>query len=52
MLFYFWGFGVLEAILKYLLQFISEYRELETEDPGDLAEESLGEAGEVSGEGG
>ena len=43
---------MLEAILKYLLQFINEYGELETVKPGDPEEASLRAAVEVSGSGG
>ena len=43
---------MLEAILKYQLQFINEYGELETVEPGSWAGESLGAPGEALGAGG
>ena len=43
---------VLETILKCWLLFFNEYGKLETFGIGDWVEESLGEADEVTGEGG
>ena len=42
-----WG-----AILKYQLQFLNEYGELEIFNPVDWTESSLGAVGEESGAGG
>ena len=41
-----------EAILKYLLQILNEYGELETVEPGDRVEALLVAAVEASGTGG